>query len=136
MSKHYNQSYNSEEIKVILDRIKDLIDINKYNISQNDKRKENQDFIDEYNITVKKQKEILLNIKVEDFCHTLQNTKKGYEYEILYVFVPQIQLFNAHGEEDTVDVYIKFNLIENSCNEFVVVISFHRINRPVSYLFK
>ena len=44
-----------------------------------------------------------MQIETDDFCHSLQNTKIGYEYEVLYVFVPQIQLFNAEGEEETVD---------------------------------
>ena len=77
-----------------------------------------------------------MQLKNEDFCHTLQNTKPGYEYEVLYVFVSQVQLFNADGLEETVDIYIKFNVIDmdNGCR--TVVISFHKKNKLVDYLFR
>ena len=77
-----------------------------------------------------------MQIKVEDFCHTLQNTKPGYEYEVLYVFVPQIELYNADGEEETVDIYTKFNVIDLPAGNRTVVISFHRRNKPIDYLFR
>jgi hypothetical protein len=83
-----------------------------------------------------KQKSIILQLRTEDFCHTLQNTKIGFEYEVLYVFVPQVQLFKADGEEETVDVYTKFNVIDMSNGSRVVVISFHKLNKPIDYLFR
>lgn len=77
-----------------------------------------------------------MQLRTEDFCHTLQNTKIGYEYEVLYVFVPQIKLFNADGEEEMVDVYTKFNIIDMSSGSRTVVISFHKRNKPIDYLFR
>ena len=59
-----------------------------------------------------------------------------FEYEALYVFVPQVQLFNADGEEETVDVYTKFNVIDMSNGCRTVVISFHKLNKPIEYLFR
>lgn len=136
MSGHYNQKYVREEIEDVLNKIKHCINTGKYTLSMNDKREENRDFIDEYHIRNDRQRSILLGIKTDDFCHTLQNTKKGFEHEILYVFVPKVMLFNSDGEEEIVDIYTKFNLIENPGGGFVVVISFHKINKPVSYLFR
>jgi len=66
----------------------------------------------------------------------LQNIKIGFEYEVLYVFVPQVQLFNADGVEETVDVYTKFNVIDMSNGSRTVVISFHKLNKPIDYLFR
>lgn len=66
----------------------------------------------------------------------MQNTKIGFEYEVLYVFVPQAQLFNADGVEETVDVYTKFNVIDMSNGSRAVVISFHKLNKPIDYLFR
>ena len=100
MNSHYNHNYTKEEIDVILEKIKNCVGNNKYTIALNENRQENIDFINEYNIRSNKQKSILLQLRTEDFCHTLQNTKIGYEYEVLYVFVPQIKLFNADGEEE------------------------------------
>lgn len=78
----------------------------------------------------------MLQLKTEDFCHTLQNTKIGYKYEVLYVFVPQLKLFNPDGVEDTVDVYTKFNVIDMPNGSRTVVISFHKRNKPIDYLFR
>lgn len=136
MNPHYNQNYTKEEIDTVLDKIKSCVGNNKYTIALNENRQENIDFINEYNIRSNKQKSILLQLKTEDFCHTLQNTKLGYEYEVLYVFVPQVQLFNADGVEETVDVYTKFNIIDLPNGRRTVVISFHKRNKPIDYLFR
>jgi hypothetical protein len=136
MNPHYNQNYTKEEIDYILEKIKSCVVNNQYTIALNENRQENIDFINGYNIRGSKQKSILLQLRTEDFCHTLQNTKIGYEYEILYVFVPQVQLFNPDGEAEMVDVYIKFNVIDLPCGSRTVVISFHKRNKPIEYLFR
>lgn len=136
MNPHYNQNYTKEEIDVILEKIKSCVGNNKYTIALNENRQGNIDFINEYNIRSNKQKSILLQLRTEDFCHTLQNTKIGYEYEVLYVFVPQIKLFNVDGEEEMVDVYTKFNVIDMPGGSRTVVISFHKRNKPIDYLFR
>ena len=136
MNPHYNQNYTRAEIDAVLARIKACIAQNRYTISLNENRQENIDFINAYNLRSDKQKSILMQIETEDFCHSLQNTRIGYEYEILYVFVPQIQLFNADGKQETVDVYTKFNVIDLPRGSRVVVISFHKRNKPIEYLFR
>ncbi len=136
MNPHYNQNYTREDIDAVLCKIKSCVEKNRYIISQNDNRQENIDFINEYNIRTDKQKSLLMKIKAEDFCHSLQNTKTGYEHEILYVFVPQVQLTNADGEEESVDVYTKFNVIDLPSGSRTVVISFHKRNKPIDYLFR
>jgi len=136
MNQHYIQNYTREEIDTILAKIKLCVEKNRYIISQNENRQENIDFINEYNIRTDKQKSILMKIKTDDFCHSLQNTKIGYEYEILYVFFPQVDLINADGEEETVDVYTKFNVIDLPSGSRTVVISFHKRNKSIDYLFR
>ena len=136
MNQHYNQNYTREEIEEVLDKIKKCVSLGKYTISQNDKHQENIDFINVYNIRSDKQKSILMQIRVEDFCHTLQNTNLGYEYEVLYVFVPQVKLFNIDGEAETVDIYTKFNVIDLPTGSRTIVISFHKRNKPIDYLFR
>lgn len=136
MNPHYSQNYSREEIENILAKIKECISAGKYTISLNERRQENIDFINEYNIRSDRQKSILMQIKVEDFCHSLQNTKIGYEYEVLYVFVPQVQLFNAEGKEELVDLYTKFNVLNLPSGRKTVVVSFHKRNKPIDYLFR
>lgn len=135
MSEHYNQSYTKEEVDVILQKIKDCVNKNRYTISQNEKRKENIELISEYRLDSKKQKDILLSVEVTDFCHSLNNINPGFEHEILYVFCPQRTLFNVFGEEEFVDIYTKFNIIEYGDNNRVIAVSFHKRNKPISYLF-
>ena len=136
MNSHYNQNYTKQEIDEILDKVKNCVYNNRYTISLNENRQENIDFINEYNIYSNKQKKILLQLKGEDFCHSLQNTKPGYEYEVLYVFVPQVNLFNAEGVEEKVDIYIKINIIDMSNGSRTIVISFHKRNKAITYLFR
>lgn len=137
MSEHYNQNYTREEVEVILNKIKDCINDNQYIISQNQNRAENVQFINEYRLDEKKRKEILLSIEVDDFCHSLNNTNPGYEHEVLYVFCPQRNLFDIFGEEEFVDIYTKFNIIEYKIDKKrVVTISFHKRNKPIDYLFR
>lgn len=137
MSEHYNQNYTREEVQVILNKIKDCINDNQYIISQNQNRAENVQFINEYRLDEKKRKEILLSIEVDDFCHSLNNTNPGDEHEVLYVFCPQRNLFDIFGEEEFVDIYTKFNIIEYKIDKKrVVTISFHKRNKPIAYLFR
>ena len=137
MSEHYNQNYTREEVEVILNKIKDCINDNQYIISQNQNRAENVQFINEYRLDEKKRKEILLSIEVDDFCHSLNNTNPGYEHEVLYVFCPQRNLFDIFREEEFVDIYTKFNIIEYKIDKKrVVTISFHKRNKPIAYLFR
>lgn len=133
---YYNQTYTREEIKQVLAKIKNCVSSGRYTISLNEKRQENIDFTNEYNIRSDRQRSILMQIEVEDFCHSLQNTKAGYEHEVLYVFVPQVRLFHIDGEEETVDVYTKFNIIDLPFGSRTVVISFHKRNKPMDYLFR
>ena len=100
----------------------------------NQNRKENQDFINEYNIRADKQKNILLNLRVDDFCYSLINYKNGFGHEVLYVFSPCVRLFDINDDEVFVDIYIKFNILNN--NQRVIVVSFHKLNKPIRHLFR
>ena len=105
MSEHYNQNYSEDEIKSFLEKVKDCIREDKFIVSTNENRQENIDFINEYNLTNQRQKEILLRLEVEDFCHSLQNTNIGFEYEVLYVFCPQVTLHDIDDLEEIIDIY-------------------------------
>lgn len=126
------KTYTFEEISNILKTIQAYITQDKYIISQNNKRMENINFLTKYNLTTDKIKKIILNIEANDFCYGLQNDHSGFEHEILYVFCPQIEL--PYGDSvDVVDIYSKFNMIDG---KQVVVISFHKCNYPIDYMFK
>lgn len=135
MKEYYNQDYTEEECDAILQKVKDCVNNNKFTVEQNKNRQENIKFIRDYNLNSFKQKAIILSIETTDFCHSLKNTNVGYEYETLYVFCPQRTLFDAFGEEEVVDIYTKFNIIEYEDNKRVITISFHKRNKPIDYVF-
>ncbi len=136
MDINYNQNYTKEQIKSILEVIQNCVRDDRFTISLNENRQENIDFINNYNLPRKKQKDILLKINVEDFCHSLKNINVGYEHEVLYVFCPQILLFNIDDEEELVDIYTKFNIIDYAGGKKIIAISFHKRNKPIDYLFR
>ncbi|HHT71088.1 MAG TPA: hypothetical protein GX016_05880 [Firmicutes bacterium] len=136
MNPYYKLDFSKGQIVATLQVIHDCVSKNRYIISKGSNRQQNEDFIRHYNLTSTKQKRILLNIAPEDFCHALQNTNLGFEHEVLYVFCPQVVLSNLDDNEETVDVYTKFNIIDYSEEKRVVVISFHKRNKPICYLFR
>jgi len=122
MNPHYNQQYTREQIESILHIIQDCVRCNRFTIELNKNRQENIDFINNYNISSTRQKDILLKIKAEDFCHSLQNKNIGFEHEILYAFCPQITLFNVESTEELVDVYTKFNILDYASGKRIITI--------------
>lgn len=124
--------YTRDEVEKILETIQNFVFNDNFILSQNRNRTENIDFMNEYHLTIAKVKDIISRIEVEDFCHGLQNENVGYEHEVLYVFCPQIKLPYGDGVS-VVNIYTKFNIING---ERVIVISFHRRNYPIDYLFK
>ena len=136
MNPNYNQNYTKEQIELILNQIKECVLNGHFTVSLNRQRQENIDFVNEYNIRHNRQVAIIQQIQCDDFCHSLQNINPGFEHEVLYVFAPQVDLYNATGDKELVDVYTKFNLIKRSDSNFTFVVSFHKLNRPISYLFR
>ena len=45
-------------------------------------------------------------------------------------------LMLADGDAETVDIYTKFNVIDLPTGKRTVVISFHKRNKPIDYLFR
>ena len=124
MNSYYNQDYTEEDITKILETIKECIRNNNYTIAMNENRQENINFINEYNIRSDRQKSILLQLQTDDFCYTLKNTKIGYEYEVLYVFV-QLNLlkFKTH----------KKCIVVNNCNALINLNFFQCSRAEIKY---
>ncbi|MED3685514.1 hypothetical protein P4530_21305 [Bacillus thuringiensis] len=132
--KHIN--FKLEEIEQYIEEFKELLKSDQYKISQNEKREENIDFIEGYKIDKSKEKEILLNIEARDFCYAVDNKNPKFAHEKLYIFCPQYEL-DYWGEKELVEIYIKTNLIKyKNENKYIIIISFHKRNKPVTYLFR
>lgn len=129
-------NFTPKEIEKYIENIKDLIIEGKYTISKNEYRQENIDFIESYRIDSKKEKSILLNLNYNDFCYAVDNTKKEFAHEKLYVFCKEYELDNW-GDLEKVKIYIKINITETRKDEeIMIVVSFHKVNKPIKYLFK
>ena len=118
---------------------KELIDNDCYSIEINASREENLEFLQDYNINTKKEKEILMSLEYTDFCYAVKNKTNNPKYanEILYIFNKNYPLFKI-GEDcsENIDIYIKTNKIDTRSGKRVIVISFHKRNKNIEYLFK
>ncbi|MFK9091705.1 hypothetical protein [Bacillus salipaludis] len=128
--------FSKTEIEEYLSDFKQLVRDGSYSIELNENRTENVDFMEEYDISIEKAKNILLCLDVLDFCYAADNTKPQFAYEKLYVFCREFELDNRGTPED-VDIYIKSNLTRTrKGNKRLFVVSFHKRNNPISYCFK
>ena len=125
-----------DEIKAYLSKFRKFILDGKYSIAQNENRQENMDFIEDYKIDTKKEKEILLGIQYDDFCYAVANDNEEFSHEILYIFCKWQEL-DYWGTLENVDIYIKINMTQiRNGDDFVFIVSFHKRNKPIEYLFK
>lgn len=130
------KDYNNEQIKNLVRIIKECARENRYTISLEENKLENIQFIEEYNINQEKRINILYNLDYKDFCYGLKNMKDGVEQNDLYVFCIQRELYNSRDKKEQVDIYMKFNIICNDYGEYRMLVSLHKRNKPITYLFK
>lgn len=122
------------DIEKYLEDVKEAINAGRYRVEMNDNRQDNQDLFLDYIINEEKRKQILLSLTATDFSEIRQNTHKGFEHELLYVFGKEVKLLPRFGfGEEQVALYIKFNKLESG---YVIVISFHKQKYPIKYKFK
>ncbi len=130
------EHYSPDEIKSYLDKFRKCILNKRYVISKNENRQDNIDFIENYKINTKKEQEILLGLQFDDFCYAVENEKKEYEHEVLYIFCKQHQL-DCWGTLENVEIYIKINMVRASSEDvYSIVVSFHKRKLEITYLFK
>ena len=130
------KDYSEEQIRNLIEIIKDCVRENRYNVSLEDNKLENIQFIEEYNINEKKRINILFDLDYKDFCYGLQNLKDGVEQNNLYVFCVSRELYNIEDKKELVDIYLKFNIICNEAEEYRILVSLHKRNKPITYVFK
>lgn len=120
-----------DEVRDYLCDVKQSVNAGRYQISS---RTKNQSLYIDYVFSEKRCKEILLDLEVDDFSDAVQNDHPQHPEEILYIFGKEVSLLSKHsGDEETVALYIKFNKLTNL---YVIVISFHKQDYPLTYRFK
>lgn len=127
-------NYTKESFLPIFNTIKDCIRFDRYSIELNKNRQENIDFITEFNIKNERIKKILNDIKIEDFCYATPHISQPNV--LLYVFSPIAKVWEIADICINVQMYIKFRILEKIKPNALVTISFHKLNREISYLFK
>ena len=130
------KDYTEEQIKNLVEIIKDCVRENRYTISLEENKMENMQFLEEYNINEKKRIDILFNLEYRDFCYGLKNLKDGIELNDLYVFCVERELYNFEGKKEKVDIYLKFNVICDEGENYRLLVSLHKRNKPITYVFK
>ena len=136
MKKLLLRDYTEDQIKNLVEIIKDCVRENRYTISLEDNKMENIQFIEEYNINEKKRIDILFNLDYRDFCYGLQNLKDGVEANNLYVFCVERELYNIEDKKESIDIYLKFNVLYSEMEEYRLLVSLHKRNKPIEYAFK
>ena len=118
-------------VKYILDEMIECVEQGNFVVKQTDKNKE---FAFEFSLTTELQRNILLAIKVEDYFNS--NESRNFPGRYIHEFCPNYRLCNMDGNEESVDVYVKFEVEEENTGKQTVVISLHRPEKEVRYAFK
>lgn len=120
-----------EDVQQYLSDVFEAVNAGRYQISA---RQKNQDIYIDYVFTEEDAKRVILSLTVYDFSAAMQNDHPQHPEEIIYIFGKDVRLLPRYGEsEEIVSLYIKFNKLTN---QYVIVISFHRQEYPLSYKFK
>lgn len=127
-------NFDIDEISEYLVEFKKCVSQGNYEVSINDRRKKNQEFIYQYKINSDKEIEIFSSLTYEDFCYAVDNNNPRFPEEILYIFKKRYKL-DDWGDYKEVDIYIKINMIKKGSENFSYVVSLHEPERPLQYLF-
>lgn len=122
-------NHTKEEIREYLKVVKNNVNSGKFIVPQTRKRNENRNFIEKYRLDSNKQRKMINDINIEDFCYSVDNYNDPKER--LYIFNKEYELDNW-GIIENVDVYIKIVIKEN---KFIVVVSFHEPKKKINKLF-
>ena len=124
-------SVTKSDVEQYLSDVFAAVNVGRYQISS---RQKNQDIYMDYVFTEEDAKKVILSLTAYDFSDAVQNDHPQHPEEILYIFGKDINLMPRYGDsEEKVSLYIKFNKLTN---QYVIVISFHKQEYPLTYKFK
>ena len=119
------------EVEEYLSDVFAAVNAGRYQIAP---RMKNQEMYIDYVFTEEDAKKVILSLTAYDFSDAVQNDHLHHPEEILYIFGKDIELLPRYGGNDElVSLYIKFNKLTN---QYVIVISMHKQQYPLSYKFK
>lgn len=119
------------DVEKYLSEIFVFVKAGRYQISP---RSKNQEIYMDYVFTEEDAEKIILSLTADDFSDAVRNDHPQHPEEILYIFGRDINMLPRYGgAEEMVPLYIKFNKL---ANQYVIVISFHKREYPLTYKFK
>lgn len=120
-----------KEIERYLIAVKQSLNAGNFSLSS---RSKNQELIFDYVCSEERYKEILSSLTVEDFSQVVHNDHPKFKEELLYIFGKDVILLPRFGgSEEVVSLYIKLNKL---ANQYVIAVSFHKQEFPLTYQFK
>ena len=121
------------EARRVLESLRQCVERNRYAVSRSENREENEAFIAHYQLTNERIRNLLLGIRLKDYCHPRRGFKPGDEGIHYYVFGPRAVLVTFEGIEEIVQTYVKVVIHEYLTGEFAVVVSVHWPNEELEY---
>jgi len=118
-------------VEITLEKMRECVEAGKFIILQRDS---NVDFITAYSITELAQRDILLGLAIEDYCESEPSEKVPGSYVHVFGFRPN--LTDSHGTSCSVDMYVKFEIVERPSGSITVFISFHEQHFPMVFPFR
>lgn len=124
-------SVTKSDVEQYLSDVFVAVNAGRYQISP---RQKNRDIYMDYVFTEEDAKKVILSLTAYDFSDAVQNDHPQHPEEILYIFGKDINLMPRYDDsEEKVSLYIKFNKLTN---QYVIVISFHKQEYPLTYKLK
>ena len=127
-SKYTN--HTKKEIEEYLKIIKKNVNNDRFIVCTTKKNEKNRKFIETYKLNKNKQKQMIMELEVNDFCYSADNYNNVEER--LYFFCKEYKI-NNWGTLENVKVYIK---IAKKQDDFIVIISLHKPEKKMEKLFK
>ena len=122
-------NHTKEEIEEYLRKIKQSIKKGKFIVCTTLKNEKNRRFIEKYRLDSNKQKQLLIELEVKDFCYSADDYNNPEER--LYIFCREYEL-NNWGILEKIEIYIKISIKQDN---FIVIISFHKPEKNIKRLF-
>lgn len=132
----YNVSNQEQDIENFLFKVKECIDCSRISFGEEERAK-NQSLLNDYIINNKKRINIIKSLTKSDLCQIIQERMKDpLKFGNLYVFGKELKLLaKATGKNKRVKLYIKLQLGKlTQDGEYVIIISFHEQEYPLTYL--
>ena len=127
-----------KEVSVVLSQIQHRVREECFHVQLGDlvpgksTRRKNREFMQAHGIFTKDdQKNLLLRVETEDYCHAVY----GSDQSVLYVFCLETVLQNEAGCDGRVRIYIKHNYPAPGTKDDVVI-SLHDLERPIELPFR